>query len=96
MKTFAQFKESVVADRIERYGDYCTRAEYAYGITVADWWRREIIPCLNAGESVPRAVCRSIVDNGCNLRWVAKNYEGCLPQYICVATGRILERGLGV
>ena len=90
--TFPQWRDARIAERVAEYG--CTRSEAAYGLCAADWWKDHIQPSLKPGVRLSWAVCRSIAENGYRLIWIEKHYEGALPRYCDVKTGKQLPKGL--
>lgn len=92
MMTFAQWRELRISERVAEYG--CTRSDAAYGLSSADWWKDHIQPNLQPGVRLSWAVCRSIAETGYRLTWIEKHYEGSVPRYCDVRTGKQFKRGL--
>ena len=91
MLTYRQWCVQRIQERVAEYG--CTRSDAAYGLNPTDWWQNHIQPQLKPGVKLSWAVCRSIVENGFRLAWIEKHYEGAVPRYCDIRTGKKIPKG---
>jgi hypothetical protein len=90
--TFPQFQDDF-ALRWTRLGYEFDQHDIEATATTQLWHTQNLLPFVESGRELPRAVCKSIVKHGWHsLDWFAKNYPSCLGKYTYVRTGYAINK----
>lgn len=88
MKTFRQYEAAEVRRIAKEHG--CSKRDAAECVSVLDWWKYIQAEC-EKGEKVSLQVCKSIISNGCSLKWIAKTWPDSVPLYVRLDSGNLIK-----
>ena len=95
MLTYNQWKKAVVEARVRECEVTVEEAEF--GLSINDWWKQYVQPCLNEGKRLTLPVCRCLAKNWPFnvLAWIAKNWPGQMPR-VYYESGKACASGQSV